>query len=203
MSLFSLENHVINGTGATRGPGRRSFGTGTPAVALREAIGPLRHNTDAHYVSAGAWSLHDLARYCLETTGPGVLMAFTWSLTPSATDALLAMKARGLLLALDLCMDAAQKCMSRGAYQTIKPHCRRARLCQIHAKGFLLAAGRWRVSVVTSQNFTTNPRYEVGVLSTAPAVFAFHRAWLDPLLDGGDPLGVEKLATRIPKEGDE
>jgi hypothetical protein len=203
MSLFDLETPVVNGTGATPGPGRRTFGAGTPAVALADAIGRLQFNNDVHYVSAGAWSLHDLVRYCLAHTGPGALIAFTWSLTPSAAAALIDMKTRGALLSLDLVMDSAQKKLSRGAFHTLRPHCARVRLCQIHAKGFLLAAGVWRVSVVTSQNMTTNPRYEVGVMSTAPVVYAFHRLWLDPLLDGGDPLDVERLATQITPEGDE
>jgi len=124
-------------------------------------------------------------------------------MTDTAASALLNMRAEGLILALDLCMDTTQRKLSRGAFETIRSHCRRTRLCQIHAKGFLLTAGAWRVSCVTSQNMSKNPRYEVGVLSTAPDVHAFHRLWLDPLLDGGDPLGVEQLATTIPQESDE
>lgn len=202
MSLFSITNPVVNGTGSIRGPGRRAFGAGTPAITLQDAIGQLRQNRDTHYVSGGAWSLHDLVRYCLATTGPGTLLAFTWSLTPSATNALIDMKTAGLLLSLDLVMDSAQKKLSRGAYETLRPHCDKVRLCQIHAKGFLLAAGAWRVSVVTSQNFSTNPRYEIGVLSTAQSIYNFHRLWLDPLLAGGDPLDVEKVSKTITAEGD-
>lgn len=203
MSLFSLNTAVINGTGGIRGPGRRLFGAGTPAIALEDAIGKLKPGRDTHYVSAGAWSLHDLVRFCLKQTGPGAVTAFTWSLTSSAADSLINMLDCGLLLSLNLVMDSAQKKLSRGAYETLRPHCARVRLCQIHAKGFLLAAGAWRVSVATSQNMTSNPRVEIGVLSTAPAVYEFHRLWLDPLLAGGDPLGVEKLSHKITKEGDE
>ena len=67
--------------------------------------------------------------------------------------------------------------------------------------GFTLAAGDWRVVCVTSQNMTTNPRYEAGVVSTSPAVYEFHRAWLDPLLAGGDPLNVEAVARTVEAEG--
>ena len=66
MSLFTATNQTpANGTGAIRGPGRRSFGLGTPAVALADAIGRLQPDMDVHFVSAGAWSLHDLIRYAI------------------------------------------------------------------------------------------------------------------------------------------
>ena len=203
MALFPASPPTpTNGTGAVHGPGRRSFGLGTPAVALADAIGLLQPDMDAHFVSAGAWSLHDLIRYTIAQTGaPADVVAFTWSITPSAVDAVIDMKVRGQIGALALVMDSAQKKLSRGAFETIRPHCDRFRLAQIHAKGFLLAAGDWRVVCVTSQNMTTNPRYEAGVVSTSPAVYQFHRAWLDPLLAGGDPLNVEAVARTVAAEG--
>lgn len=203
MSLFPITSATpTNGTGAIRGPGRRSFGLGTPAVALADAIGQLEQDTDVHFVSAGAWSLHDLVRYVIAQTGaPADVVAFTWSITSSAVDAILDMKSRGQIGEFDLIMDAAQKKLSRDAFETIRPHCRRVRLAQIHAKGFLLAAGAWRVVCVTSQNMTTNPRYEAGVVSTCPAVYAFHRGWLEPLLEDGDPLNVEAVARTVEADG--
>jgi len=203
MSLFPITPPApINGTGAIRGPGRRSFGLGTPAVALGAAIGQLQPDADIHFVSAGAWSLHDLIRYTIDQTGaPADVTAFTWSITPSAVNAILDLKVRGQIGAFALVMDAAQKKVSRGAFETIRGHCDRVRLAQIHAKGFTLAAGDWRVVCVTSQNMTTNPRYEAGVVSTSPAVYEFHRAWLDPLLAGGDPLNVEAVARTVEAEG--
>jgi len=203
MSLFPITSATpTNGTGAIRGPGRRNFGLGTPAVALADAIGRLQPDMDVHFVSAGAWSLHDLIRYTIVQTGaPAAVVAFTWSITSSAVDAILDMKAGGQIGEFDLVMDAAQKKLSRDAFETIRPHCRRVRLAQIHAKGFALAAGDWRVVCVTSQNMTTNPRCEAGVVSTSPAVYQFHRAWLDPLLEGGDPLNVEAVAQTVEAEG--
>ena len=203
MSLFTANTQTpANGTGAIRGPGRRGFGLGTPAVALADAIGRLQPDMDVHFVSAGAWSLHDLIRYAIQQTGgPADVLAFTWSITQSAVDAVIDMKAAGRIGAFELVMDAAQKKLSRGAFEAIRPHCRRVRLCQIHAKGFLLVAGDWRVVCVTSQNMTTNPRHEAGVVSTDPAVYAFHHAWLDALLAGGDPLNVEAVARTVEAEG--
>ena len=202
MPLFTLNNDLpINGTGATIGPPRRSFGTGTPSVALADAIGELQTDTDVHYVSAGAWALHDLIRYCLDRTGPGDVIGFTWSMTNSAIDAILDMIGSGLIRRFSLAMDATHARLAGGAFETIRQHCERSRLCSIHAKGFTLAAGAWRISCAMSQNLTQNPRYEVGVLSTCPRVYDFHRAWLDPLLDGGDPLDVETVSKHVPREG--
>lgn len=216
MSLFSFSDlgSVVNGTGAiSLGPGgdgltsSKKFKTCRPGQALADVVGVLERNTDLHFVTAGSWALHDLALYCARAIGPCDFVGFTWSLTGPASDVLIKAKLDGVFRSMKMVVDGSMSKWSRGALSQLEPHSEATRVLGIHAKGFLLSNSSWCVAVVSSANFSNNPRIEAGVLSTVPAVFQFHSTWLERVLFNGDaferdlsePHGVELQESELPE----
>ncbi|MEI3000522.1 MAG: hypothetical protein V8T86_06415 [Victivallis sp.] len=79
-------------------------------------------------------------------------------------------------------VDAKMSKWSAAALSILTKHCDRIVRTANHAKGFLLSNAEWRVSVISSANFSNNPRIEGGCISTNPVVFDMHREWIEQLL---------------------
>lgn len=175
-------------TGSTKStPEHHRFKIATPMSSLGEVIGKISKDMDIHYVSAGSWALHDLLRYVIQQVGPADVLGFTWSITQPAADQLVDMIQKGEIKSLSIVMDGKMSKWSRGASVYLKDHCRDFRIVGCHAKGFWLHSEKMDVSVVSSANFSNNPRIEAGVISTQEGVCDFHHEWIADLLVSGDP----------------
>ncbi len=154
--------------------------------ALAEAMPKLERNTTTHFLTAGAWALHDLVRHIVRQTGPAHLIGFTWSITEPAVRQLVKMRNEGDILSMSLIIDTAMSKWSRAACLFAQNNALDFRTTPIHAKGFLITNDEWSVSVISSANFSNNPRIEAGVITDNPDIYNFHREWIDPTIKGAD-----------------
>lgn len=178
-----------------RGPTARRAATppSTFAVAparahLAALIGELRPDQDIEYATAGKWSAHELLQYVLEQTGPADVRIATWTLTEEPCRVLHRLLAEGTIRTLKLVLDQRIKSRCPQAYQlaTTLPNTT-LHLVRSHAKATTIENAHWGVSVIGSQNYTRNPRIEVGIIRTSPASAAFHGAWIDAEIAGEEP----------------
>lgn len=144
--------------------------------SLAEALPKLERGTTTHYLTAGAWALHDLVRHVARQTGPAHLIGFTWSITEPAVRQLVTMRDNRELLSMSMIIDTAMSKWSRAACEFAKNNSLQFRTTPIHAKGFLLTNDKWAISVISSANFSNNPRIEAGVITDDPNIYAFHRS---------------------------
>ena len=174
--------------GAVESKAKNEFALFAPEDRIREKLGNLAQNTTKHFVSGGVWALHDLVKYCLqEIKSPAEIVGYSWSLTIPAAEKLIHYHRTGQLSEMSFIFDCGMSQWSRGALGLLKENSKKVVTTMIHAKGFILFNNEWKIAVISSANFSNNPRIEAGTISTDPEVFEFHRQWITRTLEEGNP----------------
>ena len=155
---------------------------------MRDAIGTIEQGKSVIFISAGSWALHDLLRYVLMQTGPADVDAFTWSISIPGATQIINLIDRGQIRRFSFIAHMMMKKWSAAATQMLKKHTERLHLSHIHAKGFILSNEKWRISVISSANYTNNPAIEGGIISTSPEVYDLNRKWIDAIHEKGAQL---------------
>ncbi|MGI4870431.1 MAG: hypothetical protein ACRYFX_04545 [Janthinobacterium lividum] len=155
--------------------------------ALRQHVGRLEPDKLTHYATGGRWSAHELLQFILEHTGPARVSISTWTITEAPVRALLALREAGLITELDLLFDHRIKTRCPKAVQLVAALGARVHLAKCHAKVTVVENDEWAVTVLTSQNYTRNPRIEAGVIFTDRASADFHRSWMAAQIQGNQP----------------
>ncbi len=155
---------------------------------MRDAIGTIEPGKSIVFISAGSWALHDLLRYVLMQTGPADVDAFTWSISIPGATQIINLLERGQIRRFSFIAHMMMKKWSAAATQMLKKHTERLHLSHIHAKGFILRNESWRISCISSANYTNNPAIEGGIISTSPEVWELNRKWIDAIHENGAQL---------------
>ncbi len=137
----------------------------------------MQKEKSVHYMSAGAFSSHDLLFFLLDRIGKAKVYLTTWTMTeyPARllTEALLSGSIEALFCILDVRMHK-----NDNVYQLIRNNSTKIRISHCHAKVIVIEGNGISVSVISSQNMTENPRIECGVITSNPDIAAFHREWI-------------------------
>lgn len=205
MALFDInELYEKKISGQVEGKAENTFAKVGPEDMIESKFGKLEQNKTLHFVSGGLWSLTDIVHYTLKNTGRARLIGYSWSFTAPAAQKLIHLKSIGLIEEMSFLLDCSMSKWSKGAVSIIEPHCQRVATMQIHAKGFVIWNDNWRVSCVTSMNFSNNPRIEAGILSTEKAVFDFSKIWVNKAITQGEIFENQEIeiddAIKIPKD---
>ncbi len=137
---------------------------------------------DIHFLSDGDWSMHDLVNELLKKYHPAELFFTTYALREFSVRQLINALDKNLLVGVTCLIDYKAKSRTPDAYQLASMNVNRIYLTQIHAKVMVLRSPEGCVSVVSSANWTSNPRIECGVLSTRTDVAEFHINWIENVL---------------------
>lgn len=156
--------------------GLSAFGSSLPE--LQRCIGNLQVNQCLHFVSRGSWSSHLLLRFLLEKFGSAHLLMTTWSLTEEPLRSMVMMKDQGLLKSARCILSERISERTPGVMQFAEQFFDELKLMRLHAKVTVLMGDDWGVSVVSSANFTRNPRIEAGVIDTHAPIAQFHQNWI-------------------------
>lgn len=152
---------------------------------IKEAIGTIEKNGPTiHFLSAGAWSMHDLLAYILETTGPAEVKAFTFAWGPDASRTIINLQKQGKITKLWIVLNSVMRRWTVSAIETMKHHSEKISLLPMHAKGFLLENDNWKICVTGSANFSNNQSVENGNITQNEEIFELHRKWVDAALSG-------------------
>lgn len=139
---------------------------------LTKTIGTLEQGKAVHYYSYGNFNLVRLLMHLLKQTGPAHVFMTSYSFSQRSIEQLLSRKERGELLSFRLIIDNRVKSMSPKPFQMLKESFE-YRCSSIHAKVALLWNEQWKLTVITSQNATDNPKMERGIIFTDPKIFEF------------------------------
>lgn len=163
---------------------------------LLSTIGEIEHDKTTHFITSGAWSMHDFVKYVIGRIGPAKLDAFTFAWGPAATRELGRMCETGEIQQIRIAINTVMKRWCTPALMKMKDY-GQVVLVPMHAKGFTLENAEWKVSCIGSANFSNNMTVEGGVLCTRPDIFEFHHRWLDHLFTTGDEFIVDKVLDKI------
>jgi hypothetical protein len=152
-------------------------GGGTAFIAdadqsLTKAIGQLQNGLSTHYYSWGNFNLVRLICYLLKQTGPAHAFMTSYSISQKSIEQLMHRMERQELLSFRVIIDNRVKTMSPLPFQMLIGSFD-YRCTSIHAKVALIWNDRWKITILTSQNATDNPKLERGTIFTDPSVFDF------------------------------
>jgi len=139
---------------------------------LSKAIGQLAIGKDTHYYSWGNFNLVRLIIYLIRQTGPVHCLMTSYSFSQTSIEQLQNRIEKKDLLSFRVIIDNRVKTMSPKPFQMLMQSFD-YRCTSVHAKVALLWNDNWKLSIVTSQNATDNPKLERGTIFTNPSVFDF------------------------------
>lgn len=140
--------------------------------ALTKAIGQLQNGHDHHYYSWGNFNLVRLIAYLIKQTGPVNLLMTSYSFSKKSIEQLQNHIDKGLILSFRVILDNRVRVMSPKPFQIIM-NSFNYRCISVHAKVALLWNDQWKITIVTSQNATDNPKLERGTIFTDEQIFNF------------------------------
>lgn len=184
MSLFEVKKYQeaeepVNPSGAQPIAGESSHSALLRKKMFAETFGPIKPFHTYHYFTQGAWSMDELLEFLLSQIGPANVWLSTWAITEGPLRSLTRLIEQGQILSLTALFDHKIDQRKPESLQLAMGIASRIKLVKCHAKVLVLQNDNWGVSVVSSANFTKNPRLEAGVVDTHPGNANFHRNWIE------------------------
>lgn len=165
-------------------------GNGSPVFitamdeTLTKAIGNIENGKTIHFYSWGNFNLVRLMLHILKQTGPANAFMTSYSFSQKSIEQLQKRKEQGDLLSFRVIVDNRVRSMSPKPFQMLM-ECFDYRCTSIHAKVALIWNDKWKITIVTSQNATDNPKLERGTIFTDPNVFEFDKTILEDEFERG------------------
>lgn len=140
--------------------------------SLTLAIGTISPLHNTHFYSFGNFNLVRLIMHLLKQTGPVHLFMTSYSFSTKSIQQLQSNIENNRLLSFRLLIDNRVRSISPKPFQMIAS-CFNYRCTSVHAKVALMWNDNWKITIVTSQNATDNPKIERGIIFTSPEIFEF------------------------------
>lgn len=139
---------------------------------LTKVIGQLQHGKTTHFYSWGNFNLVRLMAYLMKQTGPVHAFMTSYSFSQKSIEQLKKRLEQRELLSFRVIIDNRVRTMSPKPFQMLMESFD-YRCTSIHAKVALLWNDEWKITILTSQNATDNPKLERGTIYTDEDVFQF------------------------------
>ena len=140
--------------------------------SLTKAIGQLQNGLTTHFYSWGNFNLVRLMMYILKQTGPAHAFMTSYSFSQKSIEQLNLKLSQKQLLSFRVIIDNRVKTMSPIPFQMLM-NSFDYRCTSIHAKIALIWNEDWKITILSSQNATDNPKMERGTIFTDGSVFNF------------------------------
>jgi hypothetical protein len=177
--LFKVQKIQLAETkSAGQGVADSSDHVAAPSMKLQDVTHLVDHGRTVHWVSEGDWSMHQLLQKLLELTGPADVFISSYAFSELPARTIADMKATGTIRKLFCVLDSRIDVRSASALTLIKNTADKCKLTHTHAKVTVIRNDQWFLVVVGSANYTTNVRYEAGIISTDSTVASFHQKWI-------------------------
>jgi hypothetical protein len=144
--------------------GPASFAMCPSRPVLKKAIGELEPGSCYVYLTGGKWSNHHLLQYLLEKTGPADVVLTTWTITEEPVRVMGRLLQEGTIRSLTMLTDDRIRSRCAQAWQLMQTLPATVHLSKCHAKVTVVTNEQHGFLVVSSQNFTNNPRIESGTI---------------------------------------
>lgn len=157
---------------------KSQFAYGVAKDHLQKTIGEIEPNQSIHFVTPGAWSMHEAIEYCLRKTGPAKLYLTTWTISETPARMIYNLKNEGLITELHALFDHRIRDSKPKPFQMITAALDSFALVKIHAKTAAIINDDWGISIAGSANLTKNPRIERGIIDSNRPVAEFDANWI-------------------------
>lgn len=143
-----------------------------PDKILTKTIDKIERGKAIHFYSHGNFNLVRLLVHLIKHIGPTHVMMTSYSFSQRSIEQINRLMEQKQIRSFRVLIDNRVRVMSPKPFQMLKESFD-YRCSSIHAKVALLWNQDWKVTVVTSQNATDNPKLERGIIFTDPEIFDF------------------------------
>lgn len=154
------------------------------AGILDKSIGRLKQGETKHFYSFGNFNSMRLIFHILKTTGPASILMSSYGISPKTIEGIIRRKEQGAIQDFRLIIDNRVRAISPKPFDMIVRNFD-YRCISIHAKVACLYNNEWKVTLISSQNATDNPKVERGIIYTDPQVFEFDFKTLNDVFQRG------------------
>lgn len=142
------------------------------AGILDEHIGDLRQGETRHFYSFGNFNSMRLIFHILSRTGPAKILMSSYGISPKTITGIKNRIDQGEIQDFRLLIDNRVRSISPKPFDMIVRNFN-YRFTSIHAKVACIYNNEWKVTLISSQNATDNPKIERGIIYTDPDIFNF------------------------------
>lgn len=142
---------------------------------------------DVHFISNGDWNLFDFFNLALgQFDGPCHVWLSTYAIYEFPLRQILLAQQAGQVTMVKMLIDSRARIRNESSLALAKNIANKIALRPCHAKVLVMQNESRTVVLVGSQNWTKNPRIEVGFISASKALAAFHVNWIEKVLEGAN-----------------
>jgi hypothetical protein len=189
MGLFSFEevgkkeqgnvgtaNHIhfpsMGGGAAT--PSMTAIGNGKADEVARLAL----EHEQMWYLSEGKFSMHQLLEELLKLTGPAEVALCSWGITEDPARVLARLRRTGIITQLTCLFNSRVASNNAGAYQLISQVADNLGIAECHAKAISIINQTYSIGLISTANFSHNPRIECTVTQRNQEAAKWIRDWI-------------------------
>lgn len=136
-----------------------------------------------HWVSDGEWSVHDLLLGLLQHTGPAKVFLSSYAFSEYPARLIADLVHRKVISELHCLIDSRIDKRSASALNLVRNCATSLKLVNTHAKVTIIENDHHTYCIIGSANYTTNKRYEAGLIISDQAVSLFHKKWIQDELN--------------------
>lgn len=151
---------------------------------LNSGIGIITRGETKHFYSFGNFNSMRLIFHILKTTGPASILMSSYGISPKTIEGIIRKKEQGIIKDFRLIVDNRVRAISPKPFDMIVRNFD-YRCVSIHAKVACIYNDTWKVTLISSQNATDNPKIERGIIYTDPEVFEFDFKTMNDVFDKG------------------
>lgn len=145
---------------------------------LTKRLGNISPGESKHFWSFGNFNMMRLVFWILEQTGPAEIILSTYSISPKTLQGVMNRREKGIIKDIRFIVDNRVRSLSPKPFALMVSNFN-YRCISIHAKVACIWNDDWKISVVTSQNATDNPKWERGTIFTDRQIFDFDKKVLE------------------------
>jgi hypothetical protein len=164
--------------------GSYAYPINTKLASVLEKVTP---ENIVHWVSGGTWSMIDMFMGLMKLSGPCNVYISSYAFSEKPARMICDLVHDGHIKSLHCLIDSRVDTRSASALTLIQNAASKCVLLDTHAKVTLIENGTDYYTVVGSANYTTNKRFEAGIITMDRDTFNFHLNWITHAMDRRDP----------------
>lgn len=164
---------------------------GEPWDILSKHIGRIEMGGCYNFWTFGRFAMVDVINHILRQTGPAHVMATTRSLNADSVTTLLNRRKDGLLLSFKMWIDPRVHRAAPEPLQLLQANFPVV-VAPVHAKLALIENEQWKVDVMGSINFTSNPQPERGIIQCIESIYDTDKKIIEDEFRKGDRLKLSE-----------
>jgi hypothetical protein len=165
--------------------GGQSFTIGPALKGVLDKIGA--DDQAFFWMTDGAWSMIDMLVGLLQKFGRCEVTLSSYAFSEKPARVIADLKHTGVITKLECIIDSRVDVRAASALTLIQNCADRCVLCDTHAKITMLRSAENKcITVVGSANYTSNKRYEAGIITCSEDVYNFYYGWINLAMDRRD-----------------